>query len=168
MQRIFVYGFGPFEEFTTNISEAVIAELAVDPRLLCHVFAVRFDRQMFEIEFNRHKPQLIIGLGQCRSGDTLRWECLAVNAMRHERHGAATPIETNCGDTFLNVSLTAPQHPFCAPSNDAGSYVCNFSMWVAEQWARANEAKYGFIHIPLTLEVPPVVNAIREIIAGWE
>lgn len=33
-------------------------------------------------------------------------------------------------------------------SYDAGVYVCNYSMYVCQEWAAKNGKKFAFIHIP--------------------
>ncbi len=46
------------------------------------------------------------------------------------------------------MSLNIPRSRVSTMAYDAGDYVCNFSMWLAETFADANGRRAGFLHIP--------------------
>lgn len=146
----FVYGFTAFDEYPDNVTERIIAALPAFEDVRTRVFDVLFDRAMFESAFDAANPSLILGLGQTPNGERLRVEQFARNAMS-PRGGPVCPIEQDeAGERRMGWSL--PDSHVCEASVDAGSYVCNFSMWVADSWARAHAARVAFLHVPRTFD----------------
>lgn len=154
---ILIYGFGPYKEFTSNVTGEIVSQLAQDKRFLCRIFDVQFDREMFEEQLEKIKPKTILGLGQCRSGELLRIEVRARNFIGEAE---ARLIEAN-REEFLPVSWKLPVSETCSQSDNAGDYVCNFSMWVVENWARRNSARFAFLHIPHEMGSQSAIDYIR-------
>lgn len=159
-KSVFIYGFGPYQEFETNITADIIERLGEEKQYACQVFDVVFDRAMFEAVLDSHRPRTILGLGQSRTGETLRIEQRARNVMRDAE---ICPIESSCEAEFLHLSWALPKMSFCSESEDAGDYVCNFSMWVVENWARRNKARFAFLHVPRTLASEIALSYIRKL-----
>ncbi|MPZ76233.1 MAG: hypothetical protein GEU77_06885 [Deltaproteobacteria bacterium] len=63
--------------------------------------------------------------------------------------GTSPPIRHN-GPRFLPTTLEIKLRPQVGRSNNAGDYVCNYSMYVILDniGRKALEVKFGFIHIP--------------------
>jgi pyrrolidone-carboxylate peptidase len=144
--KTLVYGFGPYEEFDANISESIVRALAPGPGVVIEVFDVRFDRDMFVSVLGRHAPDVVIGLGQCRRGRKLRIEGRAQNLWGRRGEPLRRVSESGPGHLFANLRL-----PFDArtrASRDAGTYVCNFSMYVCLEYCATRGSRYGFIHVP--------------------
>ena len=160
--KTLVYGFGPYEEFDSNISESIVRALAPEPGVVVEVFDVRFDRDMFVRVLERHSPDVVIGLGQRRRGHKLRIE------------GRAQNLWGRRGESLRRVSETGPQHLFASlrlpfdvrttVSRDAGTYVCNFSMYVCLEYCETRGSRYGFIHVPRGYDPGAAADYLREAI----
>ena len=146
--RILVYGFGPYREFPNNITETIINALPSVAGLTTAVFPVRFNRRQFIDVLERHKPDHVIGLGQCRRGRT-EIESRAIN---HKRAGKMGPVKLirQSGAEFLPTTLDIKLGPQVGRSDNAGDYVCNYSMYVMLDYISriAGEVKFMFLHIP--------------------
>ena len=160
---IFVYGFGPYKEFQDNISANVISLLPLLAGVHSHVFDTAFDRGMFEAAFELAQPNYILGLGQSRRETHLQLESIAKNLMRDTGIDPAA-ISSSVAESERMLRWTLPLESDCAGSKDAGSYVCNYSMWIAEEWAREHDAKSAFIHIPVAFDVQRVVDYVTSIL----
>ena len=74
MHRILIYGFGPYQQYTTNITEALLRDIRLPRNVFTEVFDVRFSRRMFENTFETVQPDVILGLGQHPRARKLRIE----------------------------------------------------------------------------------------------
>ena len=134
MQRILVYGFGPYQQYTSNITEVILRNMKLPRNVFKEVFKVRFSRRMFENTFETVRPDVIFGLGQHPRARKLRIERRA-----HKR---------GCFIANRFSTLPLPQTSETTVAYDAGDYVCNYSMWIGIDWCGKNQARYGFLHIP--------------------
>ncbi len=157
---ILIYGFGPYDEFERNITSDVIDAIPTLPGLTTITFETRFDRAMFERCLTACRPATIIGLGQHRHARKLRLERRAVNR-KGKRGGPLTTIDPQ-GPAALAVNLHLPDRPFTTVAYDAGTYVCNFSMYVMLQYCALHEARFGFIHVPLRFDVATLTDYLKQ------
>jgi pyrrolidone-carboxylate peptidase len=146
--RVLVYGFGPYKRFRDNITEKIIGMLPSQPNVKTVVFRVRFHKRQFIEILKRHQPDVVIGLGQCTRNRT-EIESRATNRKRADEKGSFEPIR-RCGAEFLPTTLEIKLGPRVGRSNNAGDYVCNYSMYVILDYIRrtAGPAKFTFLHIP--------------------
>ena len=147
--RLLIYGFGPYGEFENNVTEKILRKLPNRRWLKKVVFPVRFHRGQFIDAIERYKPDIIVGLGQCSKGRLLRIEERALNQRRNSKRTKARPILRRGVHRFLtNLPLQLGRH--ARSSNNAGAYVCNYSMYVILDYLeqRRLSIPYGFIHIP--------------------
>jgi pyroglutamyl-peptidase len=146
--RVLVYGFGPYEKFRDNITEKIIGMLPSQPHVKTVVFRVRFHKRQFIEVLKRHQPDVVIGLGQCTRNRT-EIESRATNRKRADEKGSFEPIR-RCGAEFLPTTLDIKLGPRVGRSNNAGDYVCNYSMYVILDYIcrTAGQAKFTFLHIP--------------------
>ena len=159
---VFVYGFGPYGEFERNVTEAVVRALPPLGGLRTAVFPVRFDRAMLLAPVRSEPAEIIIGLGQCRRGRKLRLERKAVN-LRAEPDKAPRPIARRSpGHHFATLPLA--RIPDTRVSYDAGTYVCNFSMFVMLEHCRRHGGRFGFVHIPKDHDVQSAVDYLTDAI----
>jgi pyroglutamyl-peptidase len=145
--RLLIYGFGPYWEFPDNITEKILRQLPRRSGLKKIVFPVRFHKRQFVSAVKKHKPDVILGLGQCSYGQRLRIESRAKNRRRNGPKDKARPIIAG-GPQRLSTNLKlALNGEF---SNNAGEYVCNYSMYVMLHFIKRHRLpiRYGFIHIP--------------------
>lgn len=145
--KALVYGFGPYEEFDRNISETIVGSLDPTPNLIREVFETRFSRVMFQRALRRHSPDIIIGLGQHRSARKLRLERTAVNQWRERRSTLKSVSRTGPPRRYVNLRL--PEDDNTTVAYDAGTYVCNFSMYVCLEHCVTSGARFAFIHVPM-------------------
>jgi pyrrolidone-carboxylate peptidase len=146
--RILLYGFGPYRRFRDNISARIIRSLPSQAGLKKVVFPVRFRRRQFIDALNRHRPDVILGLGQS-SRKQIEVETRARNRRRARKQDRPRPIFKDQPKS-LPTTLTIRAGRWAGISKDAGDYVCNYSMFVLlDQISRTDmKTRFGFIHIP--------------------
>jgi pyrrolidone-carboxylate peptidase len=146
--RVLVYGFGPYKRFPDNITEKIIGMLPSQPNVKTAVFQVRFHKRQFIDVLKRHQPDIVIGLGQC-TRHRVEIESRATNRKRADKKGSVKPIRRS-GAKFLPTTLEIKLGPQVGRSDNAGDYVCNYSMYVMLDYISrtAGEVKFTFLHIP--------------------
>jgi pyrrolidone-carboxylate peptidase len=165
--RVLVYGFGPYREFRNNITESIIKVLPPFSGLTTAVFPVRFNRRQFIDALERHKPDHVIGLGQC-TRHRIEFESKAMNRKRASNRVSAMPIRES-GAAFLPTTLDINLGSDVGHSDIAGDYVCNYSMYVMLEYIRCSgrDIRFGFLHIPHDIDsrmgVALVIRAIGQI-----
>ena len=151
MPGILLYGFGPYDSHETNISGDLVRVMQLPRGVQRRVFDVCFDRAMFIEAIDRHDPEIIIGLGQSARSRKIRIERKALNLMG-ERGASKRPI-TRHGPGHLFMSLDIPHDNRARLSYDAGTYVCNFSMYVIAEHCLDGGKLCGFVHLPKRLSL---------------
>jgi pyrrolidone-carboxylate peptidase len=146
MSGILLYGFGLYDKHESNISGDLVRQMRLPRSVHREVFDVRFDRAMFIDAVDRHDPEIIIGLGQSARSGKIRIERKALNLMG-ERGEEKQPIRKR-GPDRLFMSLAIPHDDRVRISCDAGTYVCNYSMYVIADYCRGSDRRIGFIHLP--------------------
>lgn len=162
--RVLLYGFGPYRQFRDNITARIVKSLPRTSNLTTEIFAVRFQRRQFLAALDRHKPDVIIGLGQS-SRETIHLETRARNRRRANKAAESKPIfrgRPKALPTTLNIRADRSVRR----SNDAGDYVCNYSMYVLlDAIARQHrKVQLGFLHIPHNWDLAKAVRLIRKIL----
>ena len=162
--RVLVYGFGPYRQFRKNITARIVKSLAISPALATEIFPVRFQRRQFTAALNRHRPDIVLGLGQCMRSH-IDLESRAHNHKRASKSAELRPILKN-RPRVLPTTLTMRTGRMLRMSNDAGDYVCNYSMYVMlDAIARKrSRARFGFIHIPHDWNLNQAVQLVRRIL----
>jgi pyroglutamyl-peptidase len=147
--RLLIYGFGPYRGFHENITEKIVRKFPKRRWMKKLIFAVRFNRSQFISAVKNHKPDVILGLGQCSKGRLLRIESTAVNKKRNNKTEKAKPI-LQAGSPRLVTNLKLNLGQQSRSSDDAGDYVCNYSMYVILDFIKCDRLpiRYGFIHVP--------------------
>ncbi len=145
--RLLIYGFGPYRQFKHNVTEKILRRFPRRAGLKKIVFPVRFHKSQFINAIKEHKPDVILGLGQCSRGRSLRIERQAVNKRRNEKSEKPRPILPG-GPSRLKTNLKLTLRG--RYSNNAGEYVCNYSMYLMLDFINRRHLPifYGFIHIP--------------------
>jgi pyrrolidone-carboxylate peptidase len=115
---------------------------------------------MFETEFERTKPDVILGLGQHPRARKIRNERVARDAQGED---ARTPKPIS-GDGDLRMSLEIPEHELLTTTYNAGAYVCNFSMYVAEEYMRKKGGQAAFLHIPRKIDLEQATQYLEELL----
>jgi pyroglutamyl-peptidase len=147
--RILIYGFGPYRQFQDNVTERIVRILPQCPLVKTLVFPVKFHRRQFTKAIMNFKPDAVLGLGQCSLGRKLRIENWAANKRRDNTKAKPKSIVVGA-PRRLKTNLPLDFGRQARVSNDAGTYVCNFSMYVILDYLKRHRLPtvYGFIHIP--------------------
>jgi len=147
--RLLIYGFGPYKQFKDNITEKVLRRLPAKSGVKKVIFPVRFQKRQFIEALKKHKPDVILGLGQASRSKRLKIEGRAVNRKRKDQAEKPSPIVPG-GSKWLSTTLRLKGNSQAAISHDAGDYVCNYSMYVILDYLERHRlpARFGFIHIP--------------------
>ena len=146
--RLLVYGFGPYREFRDNVTEKIVKALPRQRGLRTVVFPVRFYRWQFIEALEEHKPDKVIGLGQCPR-EQIQVETTARNRKRARKTNRTRPIKPT-GPSSLPTTLQLKLGRQVVRSSNAGDYVCNYSMYVMLDYLSRNrpDVQFGFLHIP--------------------
>ncbi|HXV82924.1 MAG TPA: hypothetical protein VEG60_23915 [Candidatus Binatia bacterium] len=147
--RLLIYGFGPYRQFRNNVTEKILRQLPGRSGLKKVVFPVRFHKNQFLSRIKKHRPDIILGLGQCSRGQRMRIESQAANRRRGHPEAAVKPILAG-GTPALRTNLELALGRHGKPSNRAGEYVCNYSMYVILDFIKRRQlpVRFGFIHVP--------------------
>jgi pyroglutamyl-peptidase len=145
---ILLYGFGPYRQFRDNITARIIKSLPARSGLKKKIFPVRLERRQFINALRRHRPAVVLGLGQS-SRKQIEVETRAKNRRRARKGDKPKPIVGN-GPKTRPTTLKIKRERWIGKSTNAGDYVCNFSMFILlEEIARKDlKIPFGFIHIP--------------------
>ncbi len=147
--RLLIYGFGPYRQFQANVTEKIVRRLRRRAGRKKIVFPVKFHKAQFINAIKQHRPDLVLGLGQCAHGERLRIEAQAVNRRRNSPDDKARPILAG-GPPSLKTNLRLALGPQGRSSNKAGEYVCNYSMYIILDFIKRRRLpiRFGFVHIP--------------------
>jgi pyroglutamyl-peptidase len=165
--RLLIYGFGPYRQFENNITQQIVRKLPSSPNLQKIVFPVRFEKKQFTDAVKKHRPDFVLGLGQCSRGRLLRIERRAVNRRRNDRKEKARPIVRG-QPQWLATTLRLNEMGLKQTkiSVDAGDYVCNFSMYVILDYLRRYrpDVHFGFVHVPHNYDRKRAVKSVTEVL----
>lgn len=162
--RVLVYGFGAYQQFRDNITARIIKSLPKSAGLMTEIFPVRFQRRQFIAALTRHQPDIILGLGQS-SRKQIDLETQARNRRRAGKTDESRAIFKD-RPKFLPATLKIRAGRSVRSSNDAGDYVCNYSMYVLLDAIarRRRKVQFGFIHIPHNWQLDEAVRLVRRIL----
>ena len=163
--RVLVYGFGPYRNFQSNITESIVRKLPRRHRLHRIIFPAEFNKRQFLAAIQKYKPDVVLGLGQCSRGRRLRVETQAVNRRRHYKGERARPIVPS-GALRLRTHLRFELGPQARLSQNAGDYVCNYSMYVVLDFVKRRRApiRFGFVHVPRGYDAARAVRLLAKAI----
>lgn len=167
--RLLVYGFGPYREFPDNITEKILRKFLQRNGLKKIVFPVRFHKGQFISAVKKHKPDVILGLGQCSRGQRLRIEAQAINRRRNNQNEKGSSIITG-ESPRLRTNLKLALGGQGKSSNKAGDYVCNYSMYVMLDFIKRRRLpiRFGFIHIPQRYDDKKAIRLLRKVVGKIE
>ena len=163
--RLLIYGFGPYRHFQANVTEKIVRRLPRQAGRKKIVFPVKFHKAQFINAIKQHRPDLILGLGQCTHGERLRIEAQAVNRRRNSPDDKARPILAG-GPRSLKTNLRLTLGPQGRSSNKAGEYVCNYSMYIILDFIKRHQLpiRFGFVHIPHRYDYRKVIRLVDKAI----
>ena len=162
---VFLYGFKPFRNFSENVTEQIINAVPQRAGLETCVFDVVFDSDMFLQPLITFKPSIVLGLGMSSKAKQLCIEQCAVNSMGHD--GEDTRLIHEEGDACLTCSVQLPESKETMVSDDAGTYVCNFSMYTYLSQTLIPDLQYGFLHVPESYSVSAALAYLAPLLDDW-
>ena len=167
--RLLIYGFGPYRHFQANVTEKIVKRLPRRAGRKKTVFPVKFHEAQFINAIKQHRPDLILGLGQCAHGERLRIEAQAVNRRRNSPDDRARPILAG-GSPSLKTNLRLAFGPQGRASNKAGEYVCNYSMYIILDFIKRRRLpiRFGFVHIPHSYDYRKAMRLVEKAIGKIE
>lgn len=167
--RLLIYGFGPYRHFQDNVTEKIVRRLPRRDGRKKIVFPVRFHKAQFLNAIKKHRPDFILGLGQCAHGERLRIEVQAVNRRRNSPDDKKRPILAG-GPPSLKTSLRLALGRQGKSSSKAGEYVCNYSMYVILDFIKRHrlDIRFGFIHIPHRYDYRKAMRLVEKAIGKIE
>jgi pyroglutamyl-peptidase len=162
--RILLYGFGPYRQFRDNITARIIKSLPARSGLKKFIFPVRFQRSQFVGALRRHKPDIVIGLGQS-ARKQIEVEATARNRRRARKSDKPRAIIGTAPKT-RPMTLAIKTGRWIGRSTDAGDYVCNYSMFVLlDEIARQDlKIPFGFIHIPYDCDLGKASRLVQRLL----
>lgn len=168
MRKILITGFEPFGNYTENSSWEVAKTVAS-----CDVFGVEVVAEQLPVSFQRvgavlrdaverHKPGVLIMLGQSAFTDRVKLERVALNMMDSEKgdndgvkpdeepiyEGGESALFTSLPIKHLHSAIEA-QGIAVKISNSAGLYVCNRTYYEALRLCKERAMQSIFVHLPL-------------------
>jgi pyroglutamyl-peptidase len=150
--RLVLYGFGPYRQFRDNITAKIICSLPKRPGLNTVVFPVRFQRRQFIEAIERYRADCILGLGQ----STRRRIDIESRARNWRSDASTRPGRAiiKGKPEWLLTTLELKSGRQAARSDNAGDFVCNYSMYVMLDHiaSRKLDIPLGFIHIPFNCD----------------
>jgi len=162
--RILIYGFKPYGRFKSNISGQIIASLPESDGVYKKIFDVKFDAGMFNETLEKVRPNIILGLGQHPRARKLRIEHKA-NNLRMSTSGTERLI-SKPGPSARFANLPLPRTDLTTLAYDAGTYVCNFSMYLMGEYSEKSGSSFGFLHVPVDFEVALAHGYINKVLWG--
>ena len=167
MKKGLIYGFGPYLHFSENITQQILESLPPNKRYCKKVFDVCFNRRMFEAVLEKEKPAWVLGMGQHRRARKIHIERCARNWMVGEGFPKGKEIRRGAPDK-LWVTLKVEKTVDTTVTYNAGSYVCNFSMWVVGEWCQKNGVPYGFLHVPKFCRLDTAKRVVKAVVNSLE
>lgn len=143
---VLIYGFKPYLVYSENVTEDIIEEINSRKIGRGIILDVEFDRDLFTRPIKQHRPSIVIGLGQHPRARKIRIERRARNWQEGPNKNGSKIDKA--GPDYQYVSLKLPGNEQTTTTYDAGNYVCNFSMYVANEEAKKVGATYAFLHVP--------------------
>ena len=162
--RVLVYGFGPYREFTENITAQIVESLTPRPGLRKIIFPVRFHRKQFIDAMRSSMPLMVLGLGQS-ARPRIEVETRAINRRRSSKTSAPRPI-TAGGEAWMPATMPLNATRPAAKSINAGDYVCNFSMYVMLEDLERQEhcGGFAFVHIPFDHDLQAACRYVERVV----
>ena len=178
MRTLLLTGFGPFPGAPFNPTGPLVRALAtqrhpglIGVRRVAHVFPTSYDAVDAELPalIAREAPNILLMFGLAARSRHVRVETHARNVRSRRQHDVSGYLPT--GGTIMpngppQLPLRVPASQFVAAalmagtpaalSHDAGSYLCNYLCWRANEAASMADGPRltAFIHVPKVRPAP--------------
>ena len=148
-EKILIFGFKPYGKYKTNISENIINKLKninINKKI---ILSTKFNKNKIIKKIKKTNPDIIIGIGQHSRVRKIRNEIKAKNIIKLKREKKSKLINKNSKKgLFTNLKINKMKQT--TVSYNAGTYVCNFTMFNIMDYIIKNnkDTKFAFLHIP--------------------
>lgn len=168
---VLVTGFDPFGGEAVNPSQLIVqaldGEVIAGHRVVGATLPTQFAAapQMLEKLIARHRPALVLALGQAGGRTGISLERVAVNLIdaRIPDNAGAQPVDSRIVDNAANAYFsTLPVKAMlerlgaagipASLSQTAGTFVCNQVFYALMHALRRRRARGGFVHVPYLSE----------------
>ena len=158
--KLLIYGFGPYKEHKNNITTDIIKKLKDRQNLTKIILPVTFNKTIFLDEIKRHKPSIILGMGQHPRAKKIRIERKSINQKRYSKEDEIKQISKYGPEKHL-VNLKLKKDDLSRITYNAGDYVCNYSMYIITEFCKVKGLKFAFIHIPKRYDLKQSIKFIE-------
>jgi pyroglutamyl-peptidase len=165
--KVLITGFDPFGGEAINpsqqIAQALDGEAIAGHRVVGAILPTEFGAAPAALEkmLARHRPAVVIALGQAGGREGISLERVAINLIdaRIPDNAGAQPVDARIVDNAANAyfstlpikamlqRLRAAGIP-AALSQTAGTFVCNQVFFALMHAMRRRRARGGFVHVP--------------------
>jgi len=193
MKITLITAFGDFLQNDCNSSKEFLKEISESNNIHKVILPVGYFRNDFIKPIKKYSPNKLIFLGMDNSIKKPKFETIAKNRLVTLKNPLfrfflmiyvcwlklnnknlrikkeiskklliELPIERN-KEQEICLHTIPPKLKEITISNDAGNFVCNYSMWVVENYIRHNklDTDFYFIHLPLKLNNKQKQELIR-------
>ena len=158
-KSVLIYAFSSWGGKSKNVSQEVLQALEVQADKV--TLKVKFEYEPYK-DIVKRGYNLIVGLGQYPRGRSIRIERFAQNLFGSRAKGYV-PIELG-GPDKIELDLRLTPMPGVLFSDDAGRFVCNFSMYTLMRHKK-KETKLAFFHIPKQVGVDWATEVVSKLLA---
>lgn len=165
--KILIFGFKPYFKYKKNISEEVVKKLVLDDKIQVkkNYFAKQSAVKKILNDIKKYRPDVVVGLGQTSRDGRIRIEKRAKNYFKPLNRASGAEIKRG-GKKYYFTNLKLKKMPQMVVSYDAGTYACNFTMYLILNFLERGrrKIKFGFLHIPLDSDVIKTTEIVSEMI----
>jgi len=161
MKKILVYGFSSWGNVAVNISQQVVQRLTSNSSVTTRVLSTCFDENQFLEMVGEDDYDYALGLGRYPRGKKIRIEQRGFNRKKVKTSEVQIDI---VGKPNYEVTWEIQPSNDMETTDDPGSFVCNYSMYILGKWATINHKKFAFLHIPKTFSEDKAVVIVDTII----
>jgi len=169
--KVLISGFEPFDQMSFNPSQELMRRLLQESfsfDLETIVLPVSFEKcfSVLGSKIKSFQPDVIIGTGLANSRSEVTIERVAINTIeaRIADNDGVQPqlkaiIDGASDGIFSQLPIHAmvenakKEHLPAGLSNSAGTYVCNYLMYMIVHYAKNHHLRGGFIHLPPSKEI---------------
>jgi len=164
-KKILVFGFKSHGKYKTNISEIIVNKIKNNKINEKTILSTNFNNDKIIKKIKEIKPDVILGIGQHPRARMIRIERKTKNLIKRKKDKKSKPINQNSSkELFTNLKIDKTKETTIA--YNAGTYVCNFTMFNIMEYIIKNnkDTKFTFLHIPKNYDIRKAINAINKII----
>ena len=143
--KILIYGFKSYKHWKKDVTSKILRKIPKKTNIVKVILPIKFEKKPILDKIRKHKPDLIIGIGQHSRGRKVKIERIAKNIKKVNRKAEETMISKK-GSKSMTLNLKIDSGGESWTSYDAGNGICNYSMYVVS--SNAKGSKFVFFNFP--------------------